>query len=132
MFEHHRNSVEEYLTSPRTGYHWSSYAVEPNPWSRKGEIEAALLFRGTIVSAYGLIETRFRELALRSSRLPQYAELSDGLPFREKSLLAYLRKVFGREPLSQFQTTAENFLGRFERTGELRNMAAHARMQVMP
>lgn len=132
MSDYYSNSIEEYLRQPRGGFYRSAYAVEPNPWSRKGEIEAALLFRGTLVSAYGFIETRLRELALRTSRLPQCESLRSGMPFREKSLLIYLRASFALEPLRQFQTTAEAFLSRFEAAGDLRHMAAHARMQVLP
>lgn len=132
MPDYYCNSIEEYLRQPGGRFYRSSYAVEPNPWSRKGEIEAALLFRGTLVSAYGFIETRLRELALRTSHLPQCKSIFVGLPFREKSLLTYLRAAFAQEPLKQFQCTAESFLSRFEAAGDLRHMAAHARMQVLP
>jgi hypothetical protein len=129
--DYYSKPIDEFLRDPPKGYRRSAYEVEVNPWARRGEVEAALFFRGTIVSAFGYIETRIAELAIRTSRLEQYAEIRPNFPFSLEKRISYLRKVFERPPLSQFQGLAALALNRFEGAGELRHQVAHARMQVL-
>ena len=110
----------------------SPYAVESNPWSRRGEIEAALLFRGTIVSAYGFVETRLAELTIQASRLECYTNLAPTLPYITHRRLKFLRQVFASGPLEPYQEVAEQFFKRFEKIADTRHLVAHARMQVLP
>jgi hypothetical protein len=106
--------------------------VSVNPWSRRGEIEAALLFRGTLVASYGEIEVQMAELAIRCSRLPEYYGLRDNFPFTVAKRTNFLRQAFSCGPLNVYQKVAECALKRVEEATELRHLVAHARMQVQP
>ncbi|OJU58969.1 MAG: hypothetical protein BGO08_04590 [Altererythrobacter sp. 66-12] len=110
----------------------SAYEVEINPWSRRGDVEAALFFRGAIVSAYGYIETILGEICIKASRLPQYAVLRESFPHSADQRVSFLRRAFALDPLREYQPWATLFLDQFETHGELRNLAAHAYMQVLP
>jgi hypothetical protein len=110
----------------------SAYEVETTPWAKRGDIEAALLFRGTIVSAYGYIETILGEVCIKASRLPHYAALRESFPHTADQRVSFIRRAFSVAPLVAYQPWATMFLDRFERHGELRNLATHARMQVLP
>ncbi|MFN3989210.1 MAG: hypothetical protein ACK4IS_03020 [Erythrobacter sp.] len=108
----------------------SAYAIEASPWSPKENIEAALLFRGAVVSAHGYIETRLAELALRSSIMTEYASLQATFPYRHSSRLSYLRRIFSLEPLKPYNNSAERFFARFDAGAEHRHVMAHAKMKV--
>ena len=110
----------------------SYYAVEVNPWSRRGDIEAAQLFRGTIVSAYGHVETELSKLCIQISRLDNYAQLVPILPYRMSSRIEFLRRAFAYGPLKAFGSTTERFLQKFEGMANLRHLMAHSRMDVQP
>jgi hypothetical protein len=124
--------IEGHLRNPPKNLGRSAYAVEVNPWARRGEIEAALLFRGSIVSAFGYIETRLSELAIRTSVMDEYIGLREKLPFTFGRRVKYLREIFEIPPLIKYQPYAGQFLDRLEQNYELRNLVAHARMQVLP
>lgn len=124
--------IAPYLRDPPAGIRRSAYEADINPWSRRGEVEAALLFRGAIVSAYGYIETRMGELALRISKMAEYQDLRESFPYRTDQRVSYMRRAFARPPLNAFERIAAQALSRFEIAGTLRNQAAHARMTVMP
>ena len=132
MTNYYDLSIIHLLRRTPHGFARSPYAVEVNPWSRRGEIEAALLFRGTIVSAYGFVETRLAEISIRASRLECYAKLAPNLPFTTNRRLKFLRQVFSSGPLEPYHPVAEKFFDRFEKAAEIRHLVAHARMQVMP
>jgi hypothetical protein len=110
----------------------SPYAVEGNPWATTQDVEAAIFFRGAIVSAHGYVETRIAELCFRCSKLPQYADLRSSFPYSLGDRLSFLRKAFSAPPLHIYQETAERFFINVEQGAELRHIVAHARMQVMP
>ena len=124
--------VEDFLRSPPRNFARSAYATELNPWGKKGDIEATLLFRGAIVSAMGAIETNLGELALRCSRLEQYAAIRSTFPYSFKNRVKFLRQAFDLEPLARHQQIANQFFNRVESLFASRNLVAHARMQVMP
>jgi hypothetical protein len=132
MSDFYSNSIEAYLRNPPRGLARSAYAVEINPWARRGDIEAALLFRGVIVSAYGNMETQMGELVIRCSRLEVYAKMKGSFPFSVPRRLAFLRAAFSHGPLMPYQKFAISFIDRFEASSNLRHQIAHARMQVMP
>ncbi len=132
MNDYYSMPINSLLREPPAGLARSAYAVEVNPWVRRGDVEAALLFRGTIVSAFGYIETLMGELAVRASRLDDYAGLREGFPHSAGKRSAHLRRVFASGPLAPFKRLATAALDRFDATAELRNLAAHARMQVLP
>lgn len=133
MTSYYAKPINSYLRDPpKHGVRRSAYEVETNPWSRRGDVEAALLFRGTIVSAYGYIESRMAELAIRISRMPEYDGLRASFPFAMDKRVSYLRRAFARAPLSSVQATAELALSRFESASEMRHQVAHARMHVQP
>jgi len=128
-----QTSLDEHLRPPpANGWRRSAYEVEINPWSRRGDVEAALLFRGAIVSAYGYIETVLGDISLRASRLPRYAALRETFTHTAEQRVAFLRRAFALPPLASHQRWAAMFLDRFEAHSHLRNLAAHARMQVLP
>lgn len=133
MSEYWLSSLEPHLRDPpAAGWRRSAYEVEVNPWSRRGDVEAALLFRGSIVSAYGYIETVLGDICIKASRLPQYDALRGSFPHSAEQRVSFLRRAFALEPLLEYQPWAKLFLDRFEAHSELRNLAAHARMQVLP
>ena len=133
MSEYWHSSLLPLLREPPTDSHRrSAYEVEINPWSRRGDVEAALLFRGSIVSAYGYIETVLGEICISASRLPHYAQLRDSFPHSAEQRISFLRRAFALDPLTKYQPWARMFLDRLEAHNDLRNRAAHARMQVMP
>lgn len=132
MSDYWHPPIEGYLRSPPNNSGRSAYAVEVNPWARRGEIEAALLFRGSIVSAFGYIDTRLSELAIRTSVMPEYLGMREKLPFTFQRRINYLREIFDTAPLERYQPYARQFLYRLEQNYELRNLVAHARMQVLP
>jgi len=72
--------MEQFLRPAPKTLARSAYAVEVNPWTTKGDIEAALLFRGTIVSSYGFIETTLGEVCVRASRIEKFAALRSSFP----------------------------------------------------
>lgn len=130
--DHYSSPLNPLLRKAPNGIARSAYAVEINPWARKGEIEATLLFRGTIISAFGYIETRLGDLAIRCSRLDQYAALRDSFPHSTEKRVAFLRRAFALAPLVPYQRYATLFLNRVEQAAGLRHMVAHSRMQVLP
>ena len=132
MTDYYRTSINSFLRDPPNNLARSAYAVEINPWVRRGDIESALLFRGTIVSAYGYIETRLRELSIRCSHMPEYGSVTAREPRTILECINYIRLIFSHGPLVRFQKITEQFLLRFEAMSNIRNQAAHARMQVLP
>lgn len=132
MTDYWHSHVGDFLRAPPKNLGRSAYAVEVNPWARQGEIEAALFFRGSIVSAFGYIDTRLSELAVRTSVMPEYLDMREKLPFTFQRRIKYLRDIFETIPLDKYQPYARQFFDRLERNYELRNLVAHARMQVLP
>jgi hypothetical protein len=132
MADYYSTPLNSLLRKPPPGLARSAYAVEINPWVPRGNIEAALLFRGTIVSAFGYIETLMGEVAVRASRLDDYAGLREGFPHSAAKRSAHLRRVFASGPLAPFERLATLAFDRFDATAELRHLVAHARMQVLP
>lgn len=107
--------------------------VEINPWTPECEALRAMLYRGTIVSAWGFIETNLNETAIRCSHEPAYAGLLDKYPRILGKRLDYLRLVLSTAgPLSPYQSIGEGFLNRFAASAELRNRMAHAKMTLLP
>ncbi|WP_435199216.1 hypothetical protein [Qipengyuania sp. 902] len=131
MSDYYSEPLNKHLREAK-GLARSAYAVEVNPWVPRGEVEAAIFFRGAIVSAYGYIETRIGELTLRISKIPQYAALREKMPYHADKRIAFLREAFSVGDLARFGGTADRFLLRFEAQAHLRHLIAHARMQVMP
>lgn len=123
-------SANGFLRRPTRTWMRSAYAIEVNPWTTKGDIEAALLFRGTIVSAHGYIETRLGELCFRCSRMPEYNGLRSQFPSKLKGKISYLQCAFSQPPLEPFADIAVRFFKRVEESADLRHLVAHARMQV--
>lgn len=117
---------------PPKSHRRSAYEIETNPRSRRGDVEAALLFRGAIVSAYGYIESTLGEICVRASRLPHYAALRESFPHSADQRMSFLRQVFATAPLLDYQSWAKMFLDRLKDQSDLRNLAAHSRMQVLP
>lgn len=132
MSDYYTKSISSYLRDPPRGLARSAYAIEINPWARRGDIEAALFFRGVIVSAYGNMETQMGELVIRCSRLEVYAKMRGSFPFSVPRRLAFLREAFSYGPLMPYQKYATSFINRFEAATNLRHQVAHARMRVMP
>ena len=122
--------IEDYLRQPRVQWMKSAYAIEATPRADREQIEAALLFRGAIVSAHGYIETSLAEFALRCSIMPEYLGLSRSFPYNHKSRLKYFQKVFSKEPLKPYGPIADKFLIRFDAGADRRHLMAHARMVV--
>ncbi|CAD7341789.1 hypothetical protein FIM10_18670 [Sphingomonadales bacterium 56] len=125
-----RASGNPYLRETRSIFAKSAYAPENNPWVKRDEMDAALLFRGAILSAYGSIETRLAEIAIRCSRLDAYASIRTDFPYAMPRRLAFLRSAFSTGPLAPFERVADAFLTRFEASAELRHMMAHAHTQA--
>lgn len=114
-----------------SSYVRSPYALEYNPWTSTSEIEKALFYRGVIVSAFGQIETKLSEIAIRASLVPEFLALRSTFPRRVEQRIAFLRRVFEIEPMVEHQSVANAYLDRFVGMATLRHMMAHGRMQVM-
>ena len=132
LTDYYSSPLNDQLRDPPGGLARSAYAIEINPWSRRGDVEAALLFRGTIVSAYGYIETQLGNLAIRCSRLPVYEQIRETFPFSMQARLSFLKTAFSTGPLKPHAGLALQFFARVEVGLELRHLAAHAQMQVLP
>lgn len=126
-----QHSNRYFRPSRPDSYIRSPYAVEANPWTPQEDLEAAIFFRGAIVSSFGYIETCLGEVCIQTSRLPCYAELTPHFPYSTSKRVTHLRKAFAIGPLAPYHRTATAFLDRFDATGPLRNMVTHARMQVL-
>ena len=105
------------------GYARSAYAIEVNPWATRGDVEAALLYRGMIVSALGDIEHKLGELSIRASYVPEYRALRERFPFRLEKRLIFLREVFSRGPLKPYKQLAITPFEKIEEDLEFRNAA---------
>ena len=127
MSDYYHRPADSFLRPAPKNLARSAYATEVNPWVTKGDIEAALLFRGTIVSSLGEIETRLGELALRCSRIEHYSILRSTFPYRFRDRITFLRQAFSLEPLLRHSLIANQFLDRIEPLFATRNMVAHAR-----
>lgn len=123
-------SGNRHLRESRSPFARSAYAPENNPWVKQDEMDAALLFRGAILSAYALVETRLAEIAIRCSKLDAYASVKAEFPYNMDKRLRFLRTVFATGPLAAYAKVAEAFFIRFEAAAELRHMMAHAYMET--
>ncbi len=132
MSDYYSKPIATYLRKPPKTLARSAYAVEINPWVPRADIEAALSFRGTIVSALAYIEGSLGDIAIRCSRVEIYSEIRSEFPHTLTKKTKFLRKVFQFGPLQPYRSWADQFLNRVEAYSELRNLVAHARMQVMP
>lgn len=119
-----------HLRESSSFYAQSAYAPEKNPWVKRDEMDAALLFRGAIISSYGHIETRLAEMAIRCSRMDAYVGLKADFPYSMPKRLAFLRSCFAIGPLARYGNVANAFFTRFEDAAELRHMMAHAYMET--
>lgn len=115
------------------GYGKHGFALEVNPWQSKSSLEAALLFRGTIVSAWANVEASIIEVALRCSVHPNYAQIRENYPSKLKSRVSYLKAVLAHEgPLSEHSALGNAILDRYRSSEDLRNLMAHGGMQILP
>ncbi len=129
---YYQRPIEQFLRAMPKTHARSAYAEEVNPWTTKGDVEAALLFRGTIVSAFGYIDCKLVELCLRASRLDMYARLRSKFPYSQPERLKFLRKAFSFGPLKPYQPIATLMADKIEQDATVRHLVAHARMQVLP
>ena len=130
--DYYKRPIQPFLRDPPNTHARSAYAVEVNPWTTRGDVEAALLFRGAIVSAHGEIDFRIASLCIRCSYIEQYLNVREKYPYSFTGRLKYLRQVFYFGPLARYKNFAYTVLDRLEGDYEFRNLIAHARMQVLP
>lgn len=88
-------------------------------------MEAALLLRGAILNAYGLIDTRLAEIALRCSVHDAYRDTAKDFPYGMPSRIAYLRQAFPNcadraEPAVSSQAQPQDDRRSAERTRPIR------------
>lgn len=123
------------MTAPGCGGDPSRYPslYLVNPWTPQDEVEKALLYRGAILAAWGLIETSISEIAIRCSCTDAYSGLRDKFPYSIGERVSYLARVLEAPgPLSPYASFGLQFLKRFERSKSLRNTMAHSRMTLLP
>jgi hypothetical protein len=109
------------------------YKFEVNPWMPDLLLEDAILFRGAIISAWGYIEMKLIELAIRSSHMSEYSKIRANYPYKLENRLGYLRKVLETDgPFSRYRNIGTQFLDRFEQAVEIRHLMAHASMDAFP
>jgi hypothetical protein len=123
--------IGRYLRKPPPGYARSAYAVEANAWTTRGATEAALLFRGTLVSAFGYIENTLSHLCIQCSRLDHYAALRKTFPYKFDDKVDFLKKCCLHRPLNDCQSIACRFFDEMDDLKEIRNTSAHAHMRVL-
>ena len=110
-----------------------AYTLEINPWVPDLYLKNAVLFRGAVVSAWGYIETKLIELAIRSSRMPEYSAIRATYPYKLDNRFGYMRRVLASEgPFSKYRSIGKKFLDRFEASADLRHLMAHGDMQALP
>jgi len=115
------------------GYGAQGFALEMNPWQTEESINTALLCRGAIVAGWANVESSLIEVAIRASRYPAYQGHRDSFPTKLKTRVTYLREIIELPgPLRPHAKLGRAVLDRYQATEDLRNMMAHARMQVLP
>ncbi len=123
------------MTAPGQGGDPSRFAImiEANPWTPQEAMEKALLYRGSIVAAWGNIETWLSELAVRASHADAYRGLKESFPYKIESRIGFLEQVLRLPgPLQPYASLGLLILVRVRNSAELRNRMAHARMRVLP
>lgn len=110
----------------------SPLRVEINPWTLDSTLHEVMQLRGAYVAAWGTIETRLTELAIRASKHEKYSSIRASFPSRRPDRLKFLEAVCTAEgPLKPFVGLIAAAVQRFRAGLELRDMLAHARMQVL-
>lgn len=121
------------MREPLLGYGPQGFALDVSPWQTKSSLEAAFLHRGVVVGAWAAVETNLIELSIRASRLDCYVKLRSKYPTRLKDRIRFLRLVADDEgPLKPWASLLHKVLDRYERSSEIRNIMAHAHMEVLP
>jgi len=111
---------------------WSEFEIEANPWARKEDVEAAMLFRGVSISAWAAIETTLNEIAFRASCDQAYIDVRDGFPYRLSERLRYFDDVLNRAgPLTPYSNLAKRLVARWASGATMRHILAHGRMRVL-
>lgn len=110
-----------------------SWKAQVNPWTPPEELLRVLALRGAVVWSFGHIEQKLTEVMIRSSYPDCYAGLRSSAPFVMKKRFAYLREVLDLPgPLSPYRSIGLLMIERIERVWPLRNMMAHADMDIGP
>lgn len=110
----------------------SPFRSERNPWVNDEDLHHAMLCRGSIVASMGAIETRLTELAIAASKHDSYYDMRANFPSRRPARINYLRSLQAAPgPLSDGSRLLDLVLNRFEGALELRDLCAHANMQVL-
>jgi hypothetical protein len=130
--EYYRRPIQPFLRDPPKNQARSAYAVEVNPWTTRGDVEAALLFRGTIISAHGEIDYRLSALCIKCSKITEYAGVREQYPFSFPARIKFLRTIFQFGSLQRFEQLAMTVFQKIEGDFQFRNLVAHAHMQVLP
>jgi len=129
---HWRAPLNHLLRDPPKYYAThSAYALECNPWTPRSDIEAALMFRGVIVSAFANIETNIGFLSLRLSYHPECKDIRDSFPHGIDKKISFIRNVFKQKSFTPYSNLANSFLNKFDKNLPIRHMAAHASMRVL-
>lgn len=114
----------------------ANYLPTYSPWETAGgitELALAQLFRGAIISSFGMIETQLNEIALRCSKIELYHELSLRFPWKTDERLAFLKKAFVIDGvLFPYQIDALEIISSFQKMLPTRNMWAHGHLKVLP
>lgn len=111
---------------------WSEYEIEANPWARKEDVEAAMLFRGVSISSWAAVETTLSEIAFRASCHQAYIEIREGFPYRLSDRLRYFKAVLDRPgPLTPYNNLARLVVARWKTGATMRHILAHGRMRVL-
>lgn len=110
----------------------SPLRLEVNPWTSDDDLHVALQLRGAFIGAMGTIETILAEIVIRSSKVPEYSALRARFPSRRTDMTKYLRSLCTAEgPLEPWSPLLRQVLERQEAHTELRDILAHARMQIL-
>lgn len=107
------------------------WRAEINPWTPHDELLRVLALRGAIVWSFAHIEQKMSEVLIRSSYPDDYAGRRPAAPFKMSSRFTYLREVLQLAgPLAPYRGPGLLLLDRIEAIWPMRNMMAHADMDV--
>lgn len=110
------------------------YAAESNPWTNHEDLLRATAARGAIVSAWAQLDGYLTEVIARSARYLAYQDLlPPKFPSQRPKRIELLSSMLQAEgPLHRWRREGQAYLDHFGEADEVRNILAHAQMQVLP
>lgn len=124
-------SIIEYLTVDS-----STLLPSSSVWETAGgseELATAIFLRGCIIGSFGLIETKFNDIAIRSSKIPEFHKISLKAPRTIFDRLEFVKSVFKTQIFDEFVFEhGPDVVDKVLEKQGLRNKWAHGSLSVLP